>query len=277
MPSSTLARKSGPTMASCDIKGGPIAANRVLAAVRALLNWALRRGLIETTPAALVERPGEETRRERTLSADELRFIWPAAEALGYPMGAFFRMVMLTGQRREEVATMAWASIDLEAKVWTIPAEMTKAGRAHAVPLSPAAIDLLKSIPRKTVRNKAGLLAPTAHVFTMTGVNPVSGYSAGKKRLDAAVATARGEAGLEELMQPWTVHDLRRTCATYMGESGVPRLVISRVLNHADRSVTAIYDRAAYLKEKRQALEAWAGYLTGLAEPIAGNVVALRA
>jgi len=259
------------------IKGGPIAANRVLAAVRALLNWALRRGLIETTPAALVERPGEETRRERTLSADELRFIWPAAEALGYPMGAFFRMVMLTGQRREEVATMAWANIDLEAKVWTIPAEMTKAGRAHAVPLSPAAIDLLKSIPRKTVRNKAGLLAPTAHVFTMTGVNPVSGYSAGKKRLDAAVATARGEAGLEELMQPWTVHDLRRTCATYMGESGVPRLVISRVLNHADRSVTAIYDRAAYLKEKRQALEAWAGYLTGLAEPIAGNVVALRA
>ena len=259
------------------VKGGPIAANRVLAAVRALLNWALRRGLIETTPAALVERPGEETRRERTLSADELRIIWPAAEKLGYPMGAFFRMVMLTGQRREEVATMAWADIDLEAKVWTIPAIVTKAGRAHAVPLSPDAMNLLRSIPRKSARNKAGLLAPTPHVFTMTGENAISGYSAGKKRLDGAVALLWAGAERDEVMPSWTVHDLRRTCATEMGRLGVSRFTISKVLNHADRSVTGIYDRHSYLGEKRAALEAWADYLVGLMQPAGSNVVALRA
>lgn len=259
------------------VKGGPIAANRVLAAVRALLNWALRRGLIETTPAALVERPGEETRRERTLSADELRFIWPEAEGLGYPMGAFFRMVMLTGQRREEVATMAWADIDLGAKVWTIPAVVTKAGRAHTVPLSPAAMELLAGVPRKSARNKAGLLAPSPHVFTMTGENPISGYSAGKKRLDAAVAGARLAAGMEEPIAPWTVHDLRRTCATEMGRLGVSRFTISKVLNHADRSVTGIYDRHNYLAEKRAGLEAWASYLISLIGTTESNVVALRA
>lgn len=254
------------------VKGGPIAANRVLAAVRALLNWALRRGLIETTPAALVERPGEETRRERTLSADELRFVWHAAGSLGYPMGAFFRMVMLTGQRREEVATMAWADVDLDENVWTIPAEVTKAGRAHAVPLAPAAVDLLRSLPRKSARNKAGLLAPSPHVFTMGGEHAISGYSAGKKRLDAAVAKA---LGIEKPMAPWTVHDLRRTSATEMGRLGVSRFAISRVLNHADRSVTAIYDRHSYREEKRHALETWASYLTGLAKPAASNVVVL--
>lgn len=258
------------------VKGGPIAANRVLAAVRALFNWALRRGLIETTPAALVERPGEETRRERTLSADELCLIWPEAERLGYPVGAFFRMALLTGQRRVEVATMAWADLDLDAKVWVIPTARTKAGRAHAVPLSPAAMELLQSIPRRSARNKVGLLAPSPHVFTVSGERPICGYSAAKKRLDAAVAKARRKSGLEPT-PPWTVHDLRRTAATEMGRLGVSRFTISRVLNHADRSVTGIYDRHSYLEEKRQALETWASYLTGLMRPVEGNVVALRA
>ena len=258
------------------IKGGPIAANRVLAAVRILFNWALRRGVIETTPASLVERPGEETRRERTLTADELRVILPAAEALSYPVGPFFKMVMLTGQRREEVATMAWADIDLEEKVWTIPAEVTKAGRSHAVPLSPAVMALLKALPRKTTRDAKGKLAASPHVFTTSGRAPISGYSGAKRRLDAKTAEARTKAKLEP-MAPWTIHDLRRTAATEMARLAVPRLTIGKVLNHADRSVTAIYDRHGYLAEKRHALEAWAGYLEGLVKLADDNVVALRA
>lgn len=248
------------------VKGGKIAANRVLAGVRALFNWALRRGLIETTPAALVERPGEETRRERTLSAAELRAVWPEAEAMGYPMGAFFRMVLLTGQRREEVATMAWSDIDRHAKVWTIPAEVTKSGRGHAVPLSPAAMELLESIPPKTMRDAQNRPVPSPHVFSYTGEHPVTSYSAAKKRLDGAVSRARESAGLEP-MGPWTVHDLRRTVATEMGRLGVARFTIGRVLNHSDRSVTGIYDRHSYLDEKRQALEAWGDYLAELTKP----------
>ena len=258
------------------VRGGRIAANRVLAAIRALFNWALRRGLIEKTPAALVERPGEEVRRERTLSADELRTIWPKAEALGYPMGNFFKMVLLTGQRREEVATMAWADIDLGAKVWTIPGEVTRAGRGHAVPLSPAALELLQAVPRKTALNAAKKLVPSPHVFSFTGDHPISGYSAAKKRLDGAVTKARKEAGLEPLA-PWTVHDLRRTVATEMGRLGVARFTISRVLNHSDRGTTAIYDRHTYLEEKRHALEAWSAYLEGLTKLKHQNVVALCA
>jgi integrase len=258
------------------IKGGPICANRVLAAVRALLNWALRRGVIETTPAALVERPGEETRRERTLSADELRVIWPAMEAMAYPLGPFFRMVLLTGCRREEVATMAWADVDLEEKVWTIPAEVTKAGRGHAVPLSPAAMALLKSLPRKMTKAANGGLVPSPHVFTTYGSAPISGYSVAKKAIDAKVAKVRAEAELAEIAA-WTVHDLRRTAATEMARLGVSRFTISRVLNHSDRSVTGIYDRHSYLAEKRHALETWASYLTGLMGPAKDNVVALRA
>jgi integrase len=258
------------------VKGGPIAANRVLAAVRTLFNWALRRGIIEATPAALVERPGEETRRERTLTADELRAVWPAAEALSYPIGLFFRMLLLTGQRREEVASMAWADIDLEEKVWTIPAEVTKAGRVHSVPLSPGAVALLKSLPRKSARNKAGVLAPSPHVFTTSGRTPISGFGSAKKQIDAAVAKVR-KAAEKEPVEAWTIHDLRRTAATEMARMGVSRFTIGRVLNHSDRSVTGIYDRHSYLEEKRHALEVWGRYLEGLMKPTADNVVELRA
>ena len=258
------------------VKGGAIAANRVLAAIRVLFNWALRRGVIETNPAALVQRPGEENRRERTLTADELRALLPAAESLPYPVGHYFKMVLLTGQRREEVGSMAWADIDLEEKLWTIPAEVTKSGRGHAVPLSAAAVTLLKSLPRKTVRDAKGKLAPSPYVFTTAGTAPISGYSGAKQRLDAKIAEEREKAQAEPLA-PWTIHDLRRTAATEMAGLGVPRLTISKVLNHADRSITGIYDRHGYMAEKRQALEAWGAYLEGLTKPAAANVVALRA
>ncbi len=259
------------------VDGGPIAANRVLAAIRALFNWALRRGLVDTTPASLVERPGEETRRERVLTAEELRAIWPAAEALGAPVGAFFRVLTLLGQRREETSGMRWADIDLAGKVWVIPAEMTKAGRLHAVPLPPAVIDILEQIPRKTFRAEDGKTYPSPFVFTSNGDASISGYSAIKRRLDAKVAAVRAAAN-EDDIAPWTMHDLRRTVATEMARLGVPRLTIGKVLNHADRSVTGIYDRHTYLPEKRQALETWAAYLEGLMGVApAGNVVALRA
>ena len=245
------------------LPGGGIAANRVLAAVRALFNWAVRRGILEVSPATLVERPGQETRRERVLTADELRAVLPVMQAIDGSVGAFFRMVLLTGQRREETATMQWADVDLDAGAWTIPAARTKAGRSHVVPLAPAAVALLRSLPRVKIATKAGHLIDTPHVFTIGGDRPISHYSVSKRRLDAAVTIARSAAGLDPI-EPWTLHDLRRTAATEMGRLGVPRFIIGRVLNHADRSVTSIYDRHTYIAEKRQALEAWADYLAGL-------------
>ena len=247
------------------LRGGPIAANRALASLRSFFNWALRRGLIEATPSSLVERPGEEVQRDRTLATDEIRDVWELAPMLGYPLSAFFRAALLTGQRRSEVAGMRWADVDLDAGVWTLPAELTKASRGHAVPLSPAMVELLRGIPRIG-----------DYAFTANGRTPIIGFGKAKDRLDGAIAIARKNTSRPPA-ERWTIHDLRRTTATEMARLGVPRLVIGRVLNHADRGVTAIYDRHSYLAEKRQALEAWAAFVTGLTSPAEDNVVVLRA
>jgi integrase len=251
--------------------GGPISANRTLAAIRALFNFALRRGIIDSTPVALVERPGEETRRERTLTAEEIRAVWDVAGALGYPFGPFFRLALITGQRRDEVARMRWADLDLDERTWTLPAEATKAGRSHVVPLAPLAVEILRGLPRKAVTVDRVIRA-SPYVFTTAGDVPISGFSKAKPRLDQTIAKARDGAALV----PWVIHDLRRTAATEMGRLGVSRLIIGKVLNHADRSVTGIYDRHAYLTEKRNALEMWAQYLGNLTAPLSANVVPLR-
>jgi integrase len=251
--------------------GGPISANRTLAAIRALFNFALRRGIIDSTPVALVERPGEETSRDRTLNADETRAVWQAADGVGYPFGAFFRLALLTAQRRDEVAGMRWADLDLDAGTWTLAAEATKAGRAHVVPLTATAVEILRGLPRKAITTERGM-KPSPYVFTTSGVAPVSGFSKAKPRLDQAITRARDGAALA----PWTIHDMRRTVATEMGRLGVSRFIIGKVLNHADRSVTGIYDRHAYLQEKRAALELWVQYLGNLTAPPGANVVALR-
>lgn len=260
--------------------GGPIAANRTLAAVSRLFTWALHRDIITATPAARVERPGPEARRERALSGDEIRELWPLLDALGYPFGPFFKVVLLTGQRRDEVAAMRWAEIDEAELVWMLPAERTKAARAHTVPLSPLAAELIADCRRQVLATWKTL---GAHVFTVTNDGPITGFSKAKARLDKAIvlarAAARAQAGAEgepEKLKRWTIHDLRRTAATGLARLGVQRLVISLVLNHIDRSITAVYDRHAYLGEKRHALEAWANYLAKLTAPPGANVVQLR-
>jgi integrase len=259
-------------------EGKPVAANRTLAAIRKLFNWALQRGIIEVNPAALVEMPGAERRRERTLAPDEIRAVWAAADKVGYPFGQFFRMALATGQRREEVAQMRTTDADEDERTWTLSSEMTKAGRAHVVPLSPLALETLveaKEAARRLLA-KPKNTEDAAYVFTTRGDRPISGYSKAKARLDQAVALARSEVGLPDL-EPWTIHDLRRTVGTGLGKLGVSRFIISRVLNHADRTVTGIYDRYEYLDEKRHSLEAWGQYLENLIAPPGANVVPLKA
>jgi integrase len=234
-------------------EGKPVAANRVLAAVRKLLNWSLQRGIIDTSPAARIEAPGAETERDRALSLEELGLVWRGTDAIGYPFGAFVKLAILTAQRRNEVAGMRWKELDLGAALWTIPADRTKAGRAHLVPLSRQAVVLLEALPELG-----------EHVFTTGRARrrtdldeserrdaPISGFSKAKTALDAAIV-AHGPAPA-----PWTLHDLRRTASTEMARAGVPRFIVGRVLNHADQGVTRIYDRYEYLTEKRDALGAW--------------------
>jgi integrase len=259
-------------------EGKPVAANRTLAAIRKLFNWALQRGIIEASPVALVEMPGAEQKRERTLAPDEIRAVWAASGELGYPFGQFFRMALVTGQRREEIAQMRTADADEGERIWTLSSDMTKAGRAHVVPLSPSALDVLADAREaaKLLLGKEEGVARATYVFTTRGDRPISGYSKAKARLDRAVATARSKAGLTDL-ESWTIHDLRRTVGTGLGKLGISRFIIARVLNHADRTVTGIYDRYEYLDEKRRALDAWGQYLENLIAPAGSNVVPIRA
>jgi integrase len=243
--------------------GGPVIANRVLGACKAMFNWAARRGLIETSPATLVEKPGEETSRQRALSDAEIARVWDAAGALTYPHQQFYRLALITGQRRTEIATMRWDQIDFDAATWTLPAASNKAKREHIVPLSPLALALLRNVPR---------FGRCPFVLSADGEKPLAGFSKPKKQIDQLLAQG-GNA-----IEPWTIHDLRRSAATGMAALGVERFVISRVLNHTDSGITSVYDRHRYTEQKRHALDLWAAHLQRLTGPQPpSNVVPLHA
>ncbi|MDH3240684.1 MAG: tyrosine-type recombinase/integrase, partial [Alphaproteobacteria bacterium] len=184
-------------------RGGVIAARRTYATVRKLFSWAAARDIIDASPAIIPAEalPGKETPRDRFLTDDEIVALWPALEAAAYPFGDAFKLMLLTGQRRNEIAAMRWSEIDLEAKTWNLPAERTKAGRAHLVPLSPQVVTILENAPRFVGDDDA---PDGEFVFsTRGGIVPISGLSKAK----AAVAE---RAGIDH----WTLHDLRRTLST---------------------------------------------------------------
>jgi integrase len=152
----------------------PIMANRCLAALRKMCAWAVDREIIKVSPCAGLEAPADETSRDRVLVDDELEAVWQGAEAMGWPFGYIVRILILTGQRRGEVAGMRWQELDFDAKTWTLPKERCKNDIEHVVPLSSLAIEILESLPR--ISSKAG------YVFTTSGQTPVSGFAKAKER-----------------------------------------------------------------------------------------------
>ncbi len=225
-------------------RGLGVGVNRVLANAKTYLRWCVERGLIERSPAETVRAPMPEVARDRILDDDELAAVWCAAEAAGYPFGVIVQLLILTGQRRDEVAHMRWAEIDRETATWTLPPERNKSGRAHIVPLAPAALALIEGLTPV-----GPLLFPAQN--NLRGGRAFSGWSKAKRRLDEA----SGVAG-------WRLHDLRRTAASGMARLGHDPQVVERVLNHATTSagpLARVYQRYAYEPEKRRALEEWAG------------------
>jgi integrase len=218
-------------------KGMGAGANRVLAAIRKLFAWLAEREEIDASPVAGISPPARESSRDRVLTVPELAAVWRASDGLGYPGGAFVRTLILLGQRRTVTARMRWADIDMGETLWRIPAADMKAGRPHDVPLPRPALDLLESLPRLGEK----------WVFTSSGAAPISGYSDFKERLDSALPD----------LAPWRLHDIRRSVATHMAALGMQRVVIERLLAHADRSVTGRYERHSHLPEVRGALEIW--------------------
>jgi integrase len=252
---------------------GPVSANRARTALSALFAWTMRQGLAEANPVAGTAKPAEERARERVLSDAELAAVWRATGGPG-DYDAIVRLLLLTGQRREEVASMAWSELDLERGLWSVPGVRTKNGRPHEVPLAGKAAAVLRGRARREGREL---------VFG-EGAGSFSGWSQAKRRLDrrvqAALDEAAAAAGREARpMGPWRLHDLRRTAVAGMAELGVPPHVIEAIVNHISghkAGVAGIYNRATYAGEKRVALERWAEHVLAMVSGEALTGIPLR-
>ena len=190
-----------------------------------------------------VKAPAGEESRDRVLEPDELAALWRACDSLGWPFGPLVQLLIVTGQRIGEVGTMRWEHLDLDRSEWRLPAAAVKTKRAHVVPLSPLALEIIASLPRLG----DGYVFPARKAGSH---NPVSGFSKTKRKLDALSGVAS-----------WRYHDLRRTLATGMQRLGVRLEVTEAVLNHVSGSragIVGVYQRHEYGPEKRAALDAWA-------------------
>ena len=266
----------------------PVQANRTLSAVRKMLNWALDRSYIDASPVVSFTAPTEETSRNRVLKPDELRLIWLAACQLAYPFGPMTKLLILTLQRRNEVAEALWAEFDLndQAPLWALPADRSKNGVANDIPLSGAAGDIVKALPKFTVPSeRKGQPKDCPFPVTTTRFAAVSGFAKAKQRLDEEILKIQRKEAVErgydpETVRPlphWTFHDLRRTGTTLMAEDlKILPHVLEAILNHVSgtiKGVAAVYNRASYAEPKRQALDAWAAYVTALPSPTTGSKV----
>jgi integrase len=242
----------------------------VFAYASVLFGWVHRRGDIAENPVAGMAKPEAPKARDRVLTDDELSVVWKASETLGDPFGPYFRLLIITGQRRAEVAAMNWVELDRATATWTIPAERAKNDTVHIVPLSGQAIAELDRLAKiahgDDVTEQAENWPKAGFVLTTTGHSPISGISKAKKALDDAVAKLRdGEALLN-----WRIHDLRRTLATGFQRLGIRFEVTEAVLNHvsgAKGGIAGIYQRHDWRDEKRSALNAWACHIAAITAP----------
>lgn len=213
-----------------------------------LFGWMRRRGHIERNPIEYIDKPEAPASRDRVLNDAELSAIWKASYNIAQPFGPFIRILILTIQRRGEVAAMNWLELDRKAATWIIPADRAKNGMAHIVHLSKAVIAELDALAGGDAWPKAG------YVLTTTTRTPISGISKAKRALDLKIS--------EEMEMPaWRLHDLRRTGATRLQQQGVRFEVTEAVLNHvsgAKSGVAGVYQRHDWKAEKKAALESYA-------------------
>lgn len=264
----------------------PGAARTLFAAIRPLFKWCASRELIATSPCDGLSPPKNLPSRDRVLADHEVKLFWNALDRMPLiKIGSvedasvehldvwrpFYRVLLLTAQRRDEVAGMMLSEIDLDNATWTIPKERTKNNKEHLVHLSPRAVSIL----RGAVGSARG-----PYVFSSNGETPISGFSKAKTFLDARMQAILEEAGEDKRLKPFRIHDLRRTAASGMAALGFAPHVIERVLNHvsgAQGGLVGVYQRHEYVEERKKAVEAWGMYVDRLhTERNVGNVISFR-
>ena len=191
-------------------RGSPAAANYTFTVLRAMFNWAIGRGILDKSPCTGLSKPTPENSRSRILSDDELLGVIFAARRTPRPYGAIVELLALLGQRRSEVAEMAWQEVDVEKKIWTIPVERAKNSRSHFVHLAPRALEIIQAQPKVS-----------EFVFPTPSGKPFMEYSRAKTQLDK-------DSGVTD----WVLHDLRRTVVSGMASLGVAPHIADKILNH---------------------------------------------
>jgi integrase len=248
LPTDTIDQRTvAERLAAIADNSGAVTSNRARAAMSAMFTWAMKEGLALNNPVVNTNKRDEKP-RDRVLTDDELGLI--LRNLPNGHFGTIVKLLILTGQRANEIAALRWSEIDFKIDVINLPGERTKNGRPHAIPLAATARALLADMPVREDRE---------FVFGMVD-GPFAGWSVSKKALDAAVAGAAGKA-----LPHWTIHDLRRSAATGMADIGVQPHIIEAVLNHVSGhkgGVAGIYNRSSYAKEKAEALARWDEHVT---------------
>jgi integrase len=255
-------------------RGAPIMANRTFAIIRKMFRFGAKRGIVTTSPCNDIDAPAQENQRDRVLTAEEIRAFWNGLDGESMNgVNPFIKLALklglVTGQRKGECCAAAWEEISLEDSWWTIPGEKTelrlnqgveyglaKNGLPHRVPLTPLAKDILQEAK--------ALSDDSPWVFSSPRTNrPIT-----PPAVNHAVRLHLNGLGIT-----FVPHDLRRTAASHMTGMGISRLVVSKILNHMERGVTAVYDRHSYDAEKRVALESWGRKLQSIIEGTESKVI----
>jgi integrase len=226
---------------------GSIVAARARAALSTFFVWAMQMGMVENNPIIGTIQPKDGKPRERVLSDNELASIWRACKDDQY--GRIVRLLILLGARRQEIGGLRWSELDLDNGRWLLQGQRSKNGRAHELPLMPMALDIIKDVPRLVSRDQ---------LFGARSNDGFTGWDDQKEALDER----SGVTG-------WTLHDLRRSCATGMADIGVQPHIIEAVLNHVSGhkvGVAGIYNRSSYEREVRNALAMWADHVRTIIE-----------
>jgi integrase len=242
----------------------PYSAHAAFGFCRALFSWAINRGEygLETSPcdhlkpAKLI---GEKKPRQRVLSDSEIRAFWRATDRIGYPNGPMLRMLLLTGQRRAEVARARWGEFDFDAEMWTVPPERFKSDSTHIVPLTADVLGLLCGLPRF----KSG----DCVFATGRGTVPVNSFARTKRTLDQYMLEELRKTDPNVKLPPFVLHDLRRTMRTRLSSLRIPDTVAEMVIGHGRKGLQRVYDQHKFIDEMREALEAWNARLRAIANP----------
>ena len=230
-------------------RGAPGAANKTLKSTKTFLRWCVGRAVLDRSPAEGIPLPTRVVTRDKVLTDPELAQVILAARKMGGPYGAIVELLALTGQRREEVAQMAWDELDIGRPIWTLPKSRTKNGKQHVVHLSEQAIAVLNRVQKKG-----------PFVFSILGTRPFHDFSKAKRALDRLSAVAH-----------WRLHDLRRTCVSGMARLGIAPHVADKILNHQSGTISgvaAVYQRHEFLVERRAALDLWGAHVAALIDDV---------